>query len=129
GVNAQIDDLKNIVLYWKPDTIFSRAIERRDLSPILEDAFFQSLITIEITKEIIGLIRNTINHFPLEAEEINLEKEVIALISRIYDIEVNDIKNVVFELDLLFQTIYSNILSGNMLKSLIPNLLIRTILE
>lgn len=44
GVNAQIDDLENIVLYWKPDTIFSRAIERRNLTPILEDVFFQSLI-------------------------------------------------------------------------------------
>lgn len=129
GVNAQIDDLENIVLYWKPDTIFSRAIERRNLTPILEDVFFQSLITIEITKEIIGLIQNIMNHFPLEAEEINLEKEVIALISRIYDIEVSDIKNVAFELDLLFQKIYSNVLSGIVLKSLTPNLLIKTILE
>lgn len=129
GINAQIDDLENIVLYWKPDTIFSRAIERRNLAPGLEDIFFQSLITIEITKEIIGLIQNTINHFPLEAEETNLEKEILSLINRIYSIEVNDIKNVVFELDLLFSEIYSNILSGNLLKPLTPNLLIKTILE
>lgn len=129
GINAQIDDLENIVLYWKPDTIFSRAIERRNLAPGLEDIFFQSLITIEITKEIIGLIQNTINHFPLEAEETNLEKEILSLINRIYSIEVNDIKNVVFELDLLFSEIYSNILSGNLLKPLTPNLLIKIILE
>lgn len=129
GINAQIDDLDNIVLYWKPDTIFSRAIERRNLDSTLEDVFFQSLITIEITKEIIGLIQNIIRHFPLEAEEENLEIEVLALINRIYNIEVNDIKNVVFELDLLFSEIYSNILSGNSLKPLIPNLLVKVILE
>ena len=129
GINAQIDDLDNIVLYWKPDTIFSRAIERRSLDSNLEDIFFQSLITIEITKEIIGLIQNIIRHFPLEAEEENLEEEILTLINRIYNIKVNDIKNVVFELDLLFSEIYSNILSGNSLKPLIPNLLVKVILE
>ena len=129
GVKAEMSDLESIVLYWKPDTIFSRAIERRDLDSTLEDVFFQSLITIEITKEVIGLIQNTMNHFPLEAKEENLEKGIIILINRIYNIEVSDIRNVVFELDLLFSEIYSNILSGGLVKPLAPNLLIKTILE
>ena len=129
GVNPSRNDLKDVVLYWKPDTIFSRAIERRKLDPNLADILFESLISIEITKELVGLIQNVANHFVEEAQETNLKEGMTDVINRIYKTKIASIEDVSFELDLLFSDIYGHVLSGKPCMSIITNTSIKSILN
>ena len=128
GATPEKIDLKNIVLYWKPDTIFSRAIERRRLDADLSDLLFQALISIELTKELIGLIQNVSIHFAEEIHDTNMEKDITDLINRIYKVNVLCIEDVGFELDLLFSDMYGDVLSGKPCRPLLANILIKNII-
>lgn len=129
GATPNREDLEDIVLYWKPDTIFSRAIERRRLDTDLADILFQSLISIEITKELISLVQNVTNHFSDETHNLSLKEDMTSIINRIYGTEINSIENVNFELDLLFSDIYGKVLSGEPCKLIIASTSIKLILK
>lgn len=129
GVKPDRNDLKDVVLYWKPDTIFSRAIERRKLDPNLADLLFEYLISIEITKELVGLIQNVANHFVEEAEETKLKEGMTNIINRIYKTDISSIEDMSFELDLLFSDIYGCVLSGKPCMPIIASTSIKNILN
>lgn len=70
--NVVEDDLNSIVLYWKPDTVFCRALRFTESNSRL---FFLTLMGLEVFDEIRGMISNLVQHFP--QLETQLEKSVI----------------------------------------------------
>lgn len=82
-------DLKSIILYWKPDTLVCRGISRGQVNENIANLFFENYLTIEISKEVLNLIKNVAHHFKsgINSEALNSFYEYILRAFRI------DLKN------------------------------------
>lgn len=71
--NPTKDSLSSLILYWKPDTIICRSLERGHVDADKAQLFFEQYTCIEITKEIVHLLSNVKYHFPKELGDSELQ--------------------------------------------------------
>jgi len=98
------DSLRSIVLYWKPDTAFCRAINKEWLSEQNARLFFLGLSTLEILYEITSALDNISYHFPEIKDNLHLYNNFWSAIHNITNNEFDS-------LDKLFQWIKQQVYS------------------
>lgn len=83
------DKLSSLVFYWKPDTLTCRTIEKTYRKTLKAQKMFQNYVCLEITKEIINLIKNVSYHFSNEINDSEINK-FLKTICRFLKIEFNE---------------------------------------
>jgi len=123
------DKLKNIILYWKPDTIFFRSLERGWISEKSSTQAFKSFVSIEVTKEIISFLLNARHHFESEVNNAVEKSDLLNLINKIYGLNINKLEEVNLELDLLMGEISSKAFNEEPFQIISPERVIQIIIS
>ena len=84
--SPKIESLTNTILYWKPNTIFFRSLERGWIDEKISSQAFQSFVSIEITKEIVSFLINARHHFENEITYAIEESKFIDRVNQIFEL-------------------------------------------
>lgn len=109
--NPKIENLSNTILYWKPNTIFFRSLERGWIDEKISTHAFQSFVSIEITKEIVSFLINAKFHFENEISGVLDESKFIDKINKIFELSIRELNEINLNLDLLMGDISSKALN------------------
>ena len=107
------EDLDRIILYWKPDTIFCRAMSKNWLSEKNARLFFSSLTALEILKELLCAVKNISYHFSSINESLESNKEFWKSLSYILENEYNNIDDALACIDKYKYIVETSINSNN----------------
>lgn len=119
------DSLKNVILYWKPNTIFLRSLERGWIEEKYANQAFQSFVSIEITKEVISFLSNALHHFPDDILLVLEQSNFIKKINQIFELSIDSLQDANIHLDLLMGEISSKALNEDNFKILSPENIIK----
>lgn len=129
NANPKVESLTNTLLYWKPNTIFFRALERGWIDEKISSQAFQSFVSIEITKEIVSFLINAKYHFANEIVCALEESKLIERINKIFDLSVKDLNDINLNLDLLMGDISSKALNEEKFKIFSPENIIKILIH
>lgn len=109
NASPTIEALENTILYWKPDTIFFRSLEKGWISEKDASKAFTSFVSLEVTKEIISFLLNARKHFPEVIDNVIFDTNFIQIVNQIYRLEADKLDQINLQLDLLISDISSKV--------------------
>lgn len=116
-----LKDLENIILYWKPETAFCRAIKPEIYGEDQSKIIFLKLATLEIVKEFIESIRNVGNHFPEASSRVFSDKSFWRAVSIVLSSNVLNEKEFNECIDLALYNAQTNFKEVSLNTSSTPN--------
>lgn len=126
------DSLSSLILYWKPDTIICRSLERGHIDTDKAQLFFEQYTCIEIAKEIVHLLSNVKYHFPKELRDDHLEdiyKSILRHFNVQYEKENLTDVFVVDELNFLLSDSNTKLVNNEKFLILAPGIVIVDLLK
>lgn len=120
-----------VVLYWKPDTVYFRALEQISPDSQIQNCFFLRLSGLEVFREVLGFISNMAHHFPELGRAVLGSPRFGTVYSKITDTKFESIEGALCWVeDELFEA-QCAVKSGKVdgLKPFDPNVLIRYLLK
>ena len=111
--NVSKEDLDVIILYWKPDTVFCRAMSQNWLEEKNARLFFLSLTALEILKELLFSITNISNHFPEIKIALESNKPFLQSLELIFGEHISNIEAAINCVEKNIYTVEISINSNN----------------
>lgn len=81
--DVKSEDIETIILYWRPDTLYSRAVTKSWLTEENARSFFCTLTALELFSEFISSLENVAHHFPTVLKELHPKSEFWMILSEV----------------------------------------------
>ena len=94
-IATDVNSLESVIFYWKPDTTFYRSISRR-LDGKSARNLFSSMVTLEVTQELISFMINACEHQGLSTDRFLSDSKILQLLQNTFSekgCDLEDLKN------------------------------------